>query len=499
VSVMHDLLALVLSVTTWPLLAYFVVANSSYLLLVALAAVAFARYLRRLPFAGFEETYASPLTTPVSVLVPAYNEAAGIVASTTALLALRYPQHEVVVVDDGSTDGTFAALVEAYGLVEVPRELRQEIPTRGRVLSVHLPRDGRTRLVVVRTENSGRSDSLNVAINAARHELVCFVDADSILDPDALLTVAKPFADDPLRMVATGGVIRAANGCRVVAGRVVEARMPTGWLARVQVVEYLRTFLLGRTGWSHLGCLVLISGAFGLFRRDVVVEVGGLDPDCIGEDFELCVKVHRALRDRGQDYRMVFVAEPVAWTEVPSTRRVLASQRRRWHRGLWEVLWRHRRMIGNPRYGRVGLVALPYYVVFELLAPVIELCGLVISPLGYLFGLVDATYCLTLLVLTYAYAILISLAAVAVEEFSFHRYGRWRDLGVAMAVTVLENFGYRQLTAWWRVQGLWAALRGTEQVWGVMTREGFAEEPIVLPALPTQRSADSSPTTADRL
>jgi cellulose synthase/poly-beta-1,6-N-acetylglucosamine synthase-like glycosyltransferase len=465
-----------LDLTAWPVLVYFLLINTSYLVLICLAAVEFARHLRRIPFAGFDETCASPLTLPVSVLVPAYNEAAGIVASVSALLALRYPVHEVVVVDDGSTDDTFTVLAAAHDLVEVPRPIPQAVPTRGRVLSVHAPRDGRTPLLVVRTENSGRSDALNVGVNAARHDLVCFVDADSILDPEALLTVAKPFADDPLRVVATGGVVRAANGCRVVAGRVVEARMPAGWLARIQVVEYLRAFLLGRTGWSRLGSLVLISGAFGLYRRDVVVEVGGLDPDCIGEDFELCVQVHRLMRDQRREYRVVFVAEPVAWTEVPSTARVLASQRRRWHRGLWEVLWRHRRMIGNPRYGRIGLVALPYYVVFELFAPVLELVGAVVVPLGLALGVVRVDTAVAFLLVAYAYAVLVSLAALAVEEFSFHRYGRWRDLAVAGAVTVVENLGYRQLTAWWRVQGLWAAWRGSEQVWGVMTRQGFSDE-----------------------
>ncbi|SDQ68860.1 glycosyltransferase family 2 protein [Quadrisphaera sp. DSM 44207] len=480
---LDEALAWFFAVSAWPVLVYFLLINTSYLVLVALAALDHARHLRRVPFAGYDEVHASPLTTPVSVLVPAHDEEAGIVPAVGAMLALRYPVHEVVVVDDGSRDATFERLAEAYGLVQVPRELPQDVATRGRVLSVHVPRDGRTPLVVVRKENGGRSDALNVAVNAARHELVCFVDADSILDPDALLTVTKPFVDDPARVVATGGVVRAVNGCRVVAGRVVEVRMPRGWLPRVQVVEYLRAFLLGRTGWSRLGSLVLISGAFGLFRRDVVVEVGGLDPDCIGEDFELCVKVHRAMRDARRDYRVVFVGEPVSWTEVPSTRRVLASQRRRWHRGLWEVLWRHRDMVGNPRYGRVGLLALPYYVVFELLAPVLELVGLLVVPLGWALGLVDPAYALLFGLVAYGYAVVVSMTALAVEEFSFHRYGRWRDLGTAVLVAVLENLGYRQLTAWWRLQGLWAALRGREQVWGVMTRVGFADEAPATPAL----------------
>lgn len=458
-----------------PVLAYFLLINTSYLALIVLASLEFARHLRRQPFAGLEEAAGSPLTQPVSVLVPAYNEEVGIVSAVRAMLALRYPEHEVVVIDDGSVDRTYERLRDAFDLVEVPRVVPDDVVTREQALSVHVPSDGRTPLLVVRKANSGRSDSLNVGINAAHYPLVAMVDADSVLDPDALLVVAKPFSDDPLRVVATGGVIRAVNGCRVVAGRVVDVRMPRELLARIQVVEYLRAFLLGRTGWSRLRSLILISGAFGLFRRDVVVQAGGLDPDCIGEDFELVMRIHRLMMRQKRAYRVVFVAEPVSWTEVPVTARVLASQRRRWHRGLWEVLWKYRGMTFNPRYGRIGLVALPYYWFFELMAPIIELTGIVLVPLGLLVGAVDVGFAVSFMLVAYGYALLVTLAALAVEEFSFHRYGRWRDLGTAVWASVAENLGYRQITAWWRVQGLWAAITRRRQVWGTMTRQGFSE------------------------
>jgi cellulose synthase/poly-beta-1,6-N-acetylglucosamine synthase-like glycosyltransferase len=299
------------------------------------------------------------------------------------------------------------------------------------------------------------------------------VDADSILDPQALLSVAKPFADDPIRVVASGGVVRVANGCTVVAGRIVDVRMPRGWLPRIQVVEYLRAFLLGRTGWSRLGGLLIISGAFGLFRRDVLVELGGLDHDCIGEDAELVVRLHRHMRAQRRDYRVVFVAEPVSWSEAPSTWRVLARQRRRWHRGISEILGKHRGMVARPKYGRIGLVAMPYYVLFELIAPLIELAGLVLVPLGVGLGAVDVPFAVRFVLVAYGYALLVNLVALTVEEYSFHRYGRWRDLVAAVLASVLENFGYRQLTAVWRLQGLWSAVRGGRRVWGAMHRRGF--------------------------
>ncbi|HZI96468.1 MAG TPA: glycosyltransferase [Actinomycetales bacterium] len=478
VAALRGPLVALFDATDTAVLLYFLVINTSYLVLIVLASLEFTHHLRRQPFAGLEDAASSPLTQPISVVVPTYNEEVLIVPSVRAMLALRYPEHEVLIVDDGSTDATFERLAAAFDLVAIPRVVPQDVWTKEGVTSVWVPSDGRTPLVVVRKANSGRSDAINVGINAAHYPLVAIVDADSILDPDALLVVAKPFSDDPLRVVATGGVVRAVNGCRVVAGRVVDVRMPKELLARIQVVEYLRAFLLGRTGWSRARSLLLISGAFGLFRRDVLVESGGLDAECIGEDFELVMSIHRRMIRSKRDYRVVFVAEPVLWTEVPADRNVLGRQRRRWHRGLWEVLWKYRGMTFNPRYGRIGMVALPYYWFFELIAPLMELAGIVLVPLGLVVGAVNTEFAVKFVLVAYAYALLITLAALAVEEFSFHRYARWRDLGTAVWASVLENVGYRQMTAWWRVQGLWSALTKRKQVWGVMTRQGFGDEAL---------------------
>jgi cellulose synthase/poly-beta-1,6-N-acetylglucosamine synthase-like glycosyltransferase len=263
----------------------------------------------------------------------------------------------------------------------------------------------------------------------------------------------------------------------VIAGRVTEVRMPSSWLARIQVVEYLRAFLLSREGWSRMGALILISGAFGVFRRDMLVEVGGLLHGSLGEDFELVMRLHKRLRDQGRDYRVEFVAEPVCWTEVPTSIKVLGRQRKRWHRGLWETLWAYRGVLGRPRYGVVGLVALPWYWLFELLAPVLELTGLLLVGLGAAVGVVNLAYFGLFMAVAYGFGLVVTLSAMIIEELSFPKYRRWRDLGVALLACVAESLGYRQATAWWRVQGLWASLRGRAQVWGTMTRTGFASGP----------------------
>ena len=470
----HDVLELVFALTAPLILTYFVLINTSYLALVLISAVEFRGHMDRKDTR--RDQIPGELAPGVSVIVPAYNEEALIVSSVRALLALRYPQHEVVVVDDGSTDGTLATLVDAFDLVDVPSHHPGEIPVRATVHGVLVPRNGRTRLVVVSKDNSGRSETINVGVNTAREPLVALIDADSILEPDALVRVTQSFIDDPARVVAAGGTVRAINGSTVSNGRIVRLQMPRSWLARAQVVEYLRSFLIGRTGWASMGTLLLISGAFGVYRRDVVIEAGGLDPDSIGEDFELCLRVHKMMRDRGREYRVVFVPEPVCWTEVPSTRAVLRRQRSRWHRGLWETLWAYRSMLFRRRYGRIGWVGLPYYWLFELLAPLIEAGGLILVPLGVAFGVVNVQYAVVLLFVSYGYAIFVTLAAMCAEEWAFHRYDRWRDLGIAVAAAVFENFGYRQMTVLWRLEGWWASLRGKKQVWGVMTRAGFEEE-----------------------
>jgi len=494
-------LAAHLGYVPWIFVGYFALINTSLLMLTALAAGEFVAHARRSRFHGYDDVFTSALTTPVSVLMPAYNERAGIVEAVRAMASLRYPEYEVVVIDDGSTDGTLKALSEGFDLVEIPKMVPADVPTIGEVESVYVSRQGARNVMVVRKVNGGKADALNAGINLARYPLLCMVDADSLLDPDALLHVTRPFANDPDRVVTTGGVVRAANGCVVRAGRVTEVRMPTTWLPRIQVVEYLRAFLIGRTGWSRLGALLIISGAFGLFRRDLVVEAGGMAHGCIGEDAELVVRLHRMLAETDRKHRMVFVAEPVAWTEVPDSRAVLGSQRRRWQRGITEILLRHRRMIGNPRYGTVGLLAMPWFVLFEVLAPFVELAGwlyllwiAVVNSLAMtgIFGIepIDTTLALWLLATSWGYSLLLTVVSMALEEFSFRRYRRRRDLAIAVAAAIAENIGFRQLTAWWRVRGTLQALWRTTPHWGVMTRNGFASAPdqSAVLTLPRQRN-----------
>lgn len=437
----------------WFALGYFVVLNTWYLVLLALAGLEAVGEVWGAPFAGHDDIFHSPLAPAITIVVPAHNDERSIVGCVRGLLHLRYPEFEVIVVDDGSTDRTFRQLYDAFDLAEIPRVVRDDLPIVGPIASWHAPRN-RERLTVVRKAGAGPADAMNVGINAARHPLVCRVGAASYPDEQTLLALAKPFIEDPVSVIAVGATIRVANGSTLEDGRVVRARMPKGWLTRIQAVEYVRSFLIGGVAWSRMRTLLFVSGVFGLFRRDVLVDIGGFDPRSRGDDLELLTRLHHRLRQAGRPYRLPFVADPCCWTQVPSTYSALARQRRRWAQTIAETISTHRGMVANPRYGLMGLLVLPYFLVFELLGALVEVAAVPALVGGLVLGLIDPTLAVLFLVSGLGYATLLSILALAIEDFSYHRYRSWRDLALTTIAALVENLGYRQLDAWWRLRGL---------------------------------------------
>jgi cellulose synthase/poly-beta-1,6-N-acetylglucosamine synthase-like glycosyltransferase len=460
----------ILRVVSWAALVYFVVVNLTYLTFTLVAWHRLAAYRRARKYTPLDEIFASPFTPAVSVLLPAYNEEAGVVSSVTSLLDLRYPRHEVIVVNDGSTDGTLELLRDAFDLAPVRQALRTGLATAP-VRATYVSRR-RPNLWVVDKENGGKSDALNAGVNAAAHPYVCAVDADAILEPESLLRFVKPIVDDPGLVAAAGGVVRIANGAVVQSGRIVEFRLPRGKLASIQVVEYIRAFLIGRIGWGSVNALLIISGAFGLFRRELVEEVGGYARQTVGEDIELVVRLHVHMRQRQEAYRIAFVPDPVAWTEAPEDLVTLSRQRRRWQRGLGETLWRHRRQIGRPRLGVVGLVALPFFVVVEFLGSAIEAFGLLIVILAWLLGAFSVSFFVAFLIVSILFGLVLSIAAIMLEEYAARRHERGGDVARLVLFALLENFGYRQLNGYWRCRGMIDLARGTQE-WGEQRRRGL--------------------------
>ena len=444
-----------------------------YVVTTALALPALVRMRRWSASFHVDEAAAAASTPPVTLIAPMYNEETVCVEAVRALLGVDYASKEILVVNDGSKDGTVVRLTEAFRLVPALRAPVADIdtaPVRAAYRSLDRP-----DLWLIDKDNGGRSDAINVGINHCRTPLLCTLDGDSILDPDAIHRAVRPFLEDATT-VAVGGTIGIVNDCTVYHGRVTNVRMPRSWPARFQVLEYIWAFSASRVGWAAARALPLISGAFGLFRREAVVAVGGLERHTVGEDFEMTMKLHRYHRDRKIPYRIDFAPDAVSWTECPPTLKVLGRQRDRWHRGAFEVVTKHRAMLFNPRYGRIGLVSLPVFVLVELCGPIAEVLGYVALLVSWLTGALNAPAALLLLAVAASLGVAQSVAAIALQEYAFRRYRRIGDVALLIFLTVVENVGYHQLSVIWRLHGLWKFLR-KDTSWGEMTRTGFTTQP----------------------
>lgn len=455
-------------------LAWFIVASGLIQVLLYIVQLVFAGWaLHKRPAivtsGGLWQQYGD-VAPRIAIIAPAYNEGVTIEQSVKALMALHYPDFEVIVVNDGSKDDTLQVLIDIFGVKPVQRYHEVAVenkPIRGIYANPDLP-----RLVVVDKVNGGKADAMNAGINVARSPLVCVIDADTLLEPDALLRVVQPFVEDPVRTIGVGGTIRIANGCKVVGGRVVGADLPRNFLALVQTVEYLRAFLMARLGLSQMRTLLIISGAFGLFKRSAAIAVGGFSQKTVGEDMELVVKLHRHFRDRRLPYRVRYVPEPVSWTEAPEDLKILGNQRSRWQRGSLETFFKHRDMFLNPKYGRVGFVGMGQVFVVDVMGPLVEVAGYLLIPMLWLLGLIAFDFVLAFMAVVFTFGVFVSVASLVLEEVQLRRLPRARDLAILTAVAMLENLGYRQLNNLWRVRGWWQFVRKSEG-WGEMTRKGF--------------------------
>lgn len=458
-------------VFNWVVLGYFALLNVTYLFTTIAAFTVIRRYTARLKSIHAHDLLNSAGSPPITIVGAAFNEAATVVPAVRSLLNLEYPSYRIYIVNDGSTDDTLALLTDAFDLEPVSRFPTGRIPTRP-VRAVFRSRTQRN-LYVFDKENGGAADARNVGFNYARTPLVCVIDADSLLERDALLRIGRPFLEDK-DTVAAGGIIRVANGCVIESGFVREINMPRNILAQFQVLEYLRAFLSARVGWDALGANFIVSGAFGVFRRDVLIDANGYDTSTIGEDMELTLRIQRSQYERKLPHRIDFIPDPVCWTEVPETLRQLGRQRDRWHRGLLQVFQRHRDMVGRPEYGRLGMVAMPYLYFLELYGPIIEGLGYVAFAVTLLFGQASLAYVAVFFALAFAFGAALSVSAIALEELIFRRHTRFRDLVHLIGLALVEAFGYRQLNTWWRIRGTISFFRGVTS-WGRMERRGFRE------------------------
>ncbi len=442
-------------------LSYFFLGNGIYTILMLLSLRATWAHMWRTTYQGLDALRRSPLTPPVTVVIPAWNEQGVIVNAVRSALRVDYPRLHVIVVDDGSTDMTLDRLVQGFDLVEMDAAYHPIIPTapvRTNYINPALP-----NLLVVSKVRGGKPDALNAGINLCRSPYFCSLDADCVVERDALLRLMDPILNSTVPTVVSGGIVRILNGCETKGGRVLRVGLPRTWLERFQVVEYLRSFLFGRAGWHLLGGTLIVSGAFAVFHRATVIEAGGFSHDTVTEDMDLIVRLHRWAADNNRKIRMSFTSDPVCWTECPSTAAMLANQRRRWQLGLCQTLWKHSELLFSGKYGIVGWLSFPFHSYVEGLGAAVEFMGYLLIPIGVLFALIPPPLLVLFLMLGFIYGGFLSVGAVLLEELTYRRYPRFRDLLTLLVFAMFENIGYRQLVLYYRFQGVLKFLAGSRR------------------------------------
>lgn len=411
-------------------------------------------------------------TKPVSVIVPAYNEEEGIVQSIRSLLSVNYPTFEIIVVNDGSKDRTLEKMLEHYDLMEINKVVRRQIdtkPIRRIYQSTLFP-----QLFLIDKENGGKADALNVGLNFSHYPYFCSLDGDSVLEQDAFLKVMKPIIDSNEEVIASGGSVRIANGCQIENGHILKVGLSNHPLVVMQIIEYLRAFLMGRIGLSRHNLLLIISGAFGVFSKHWVIQAGGYKINTVGEDMELVVRLHRIIKEKKLKKKIVYVPDPVCWTEVPENLKFLRRQRRRWHRGLFESLWTHRKITFNPKYRSIGFISFPYFWIVEFFGPIIELSGYLFIVLCLFLGGIYLEFSILLFLLSCLYGSIFSMAAVLLEEWSLTKFPKVSDIIKLFLYSMTETIWYRPLTVLWRCEGIWQMIKG-ETGWGEMKRKGVSQ------------------------
>lgn len=444
----------------------------SYLLLGLFSAIALRKYLRKNSYINYNSLVLSPLSPKISIIAPAFNESKTIIDNIRTLLSLYYNNFEVIIVNDGSTDNTFDLVKDAYDLIRVNYYFDYRIPCE-RIKGVYRSKNpSYNRLTFIDKNNGGKADSLNAGINICHSGLFVSIDADSIIEPDSILKLVKPFLEEKERkVIGTGGVIRIVNSCDVERGHIREIKIPSKILPRLQVLEYTRAFLLGRMAWSQLDGLMLISGAMGIFDRETVIRAGGYSVNTVGEDMELVLRMRRFMTDNKEKYEVTYIPDPLCWTEVPSDLKSMRKQRTRWTRGLVESLLTHRHMFFNAKYGRLGMLGYPYWFFFEWMAPLIAFSGFIYTIYLIIVNALNWPFYLLLFLFVYTFAVSLSSWAVLFEEITFHKYRKKRDVMKLLSVALFEPFFYPVHT-YFAIRGNLEAMRG-KKGWGKAERNGF--------------------------
>jgi len=458
----------------------FLFAGSLMLWYLAIALISIREimlYKRKNSFIDLKKLLSSPYTPPISIVAPAYNEGSTIINSVHSLLSLQYPRFEVIIINDGSTDNTLRRMIKEFSLVKVDYAYNERIitqPVRGFYKSNN---PAYSKLLIIDKENGkSKADASNAGVNAASFPYFLCTDVDCVIDNQALLLLVKPFLDEEKRVIANGALIRISNGCEVEQGFMVNVKAPKNFLTSVQEIEYLRSFLLGRMAWSKMNGLIIVSGGIGLFDREIAIAAGGYDPKSFGEDMEITVRMRKHMHTIGQKYIVKYIPESLCWTEVPPNLDIFLKQRVRWAKGLLQTLFKHKDMWFRYKYGRMGLVSFPYWIVYEWLAPIIELVGLISYTYLIITGLINFEYSLLLLGFVYFFSVMITTISILWEEYNNQVYKSKKEVFKLLTIIFLEPFFFHPLVVYASIKGNISFLFGTKHQWGNMGRMGTDDD-----------------------
>lgn len=449
----------------------------SYIVLSVISSIETIEYFRKNKFVNYKEILSSTISPSISIIAPAYNESLNIIENVRSLLSNHYVNYEVIIINDGSKDDSLEKLIEAYDLVSIDYLVNEQIktkPLRGGIFKSTNP--AFEKLLVADKENGGKSDALNLGLNISKSNYVACIDVDCLLMEDALQKMIKPFLETTdAKVIATGGVIRIANSCIIKDGRLLDINFPKKMIERTQILEYLRAFLLGRMAWSRLNGLLVISGAFGLFDRKTAVEVGGYDINTVGEDMELIVRMRRHKQEQKQKYKVAYIPDPLCWTEAPDNYKIFISQRNRWTRGTIETLRKHRKIGLNYKYGQLGLISYPYWFIYERMAPVIEVIGILYFGILIILKDVRWDFAIAFFILAYLFTVVFSLIAIFSEELTYHQYKK-RGTGFNLIKTILlEPFTLHPFILYAAMRGNFDYFFNKKKKWGEMSRKGLTK------------------------
>lgn len=463
-----------LMLLTYGIFIYATTLLTSYMIIGIASIGESNKYLRSNEFTDFRLLASSPHAPSVSILAPAYNEGATIIENVRSLLSLYYSSLEVVIINDGSKDNCLEQLINGYDLEKIDYHVQYKIPTK-EVRGVYKSRKAvYKKLVVIDKVNGGKADALNVGINVAANDYIVCIDVDCILEQDALLKMMKPFLEETnARTIASGGVVRIANSCEIEDGKLVKINLPSNYWARMQSLEYIRAFIIGRMAWARINGLLLISGAFGAFDKQIAIEAGGYDHKTVGEDMELVVRMRRYMEEKGLAYNVTYIPDPLCWTEAPESKKILGRQRNRWTRGTIETLKIHKVLFFNPRYHIMGMLSYPFWFFYEMLAPLIEFFGMIVFIIMSILGLVNWYSFLALLAFIVSFGYLFSAFAAYMEVATYNMYRRRTDMMKLLLTALTEPFYFHPFVVWSAIKGYIDLLR-KKNSWGEMTRQGFA-------------------------